>query len=193
MKGARRVFHRASTRLRLPITKDILQKITAPQTSQPDKDSLNFTTACIVAFAGFLRMGEFTYTRAEAAKTTLFKETRLTRCDIKFFGNDDYATLFLRRSKTDHRHEGVTIVLSATRDSTCPVAALRQLFEQDPKPESAPLFGLTSGSFSRQEALKELNSWLLQVGILPKGFLGHSFRKGAAQEAYNNGLTQEEI
>jgi hypothetical protein len=65
--------------------------------------------------------------------------------------------------------------------------------ERDPQPESAPLFRLASGALTRDAVLRELETKLLRVGIPPDGYRGHSFRKGAAQEAHNNGLTQEEI
>ena len=50
--------------------------------------------------------------------------------------------------------------------------------EQDPQPESAPLFRLSSGAFTRDAVLRELETRLLRVGILPDGCRGHSFRKG---------------
>jgi hypothetical protein len=90
-------------------------------------------------------------------------------------------------------HRGVTVVVTASHDSICPVAALQSLMERDPQPESAPLFRLSSGAFTRDAILRELETRLLRVGIPPDGYRGHSFRKGAAQEAHNNGLTQEEI
>jgi hypothetical protein len=61
--------------------------------------------------------------------------------------------------------------------------------EQDPQPESAPLFRLSSGAFTRDAVLRELETRLLRVGIPSDGYRGHSFRKGTAQEAHNNGLT----
>ena len=65
--------------------------------------------------------------------------------------------------------------------------------ERDPQPELAPLFRLSSGAFTRDAVLKELETRLLRIGIPPDGYRDHSFRSGAAQEAHNNGLTQEEI
>jgi hypothetical protein len=170
-------------------------RITAPRldSNLTNIDDINTTTAFKVAFAGFLRLSEFTYTKAEASKPALFLETKLSRRDVQFFNNDEYATILLRRSKSDYKHKGVTIVLTATKDSTCAVTALRHLFDKDPRPKSTPLFRLVSGSFSRSEILKELSDRTTHAGLSPEGYLGHSFRKGAAQEAHNNGLTQAEI
>jgi hypothetical protein len=122
-----------------------------------------------------------------------FQNTKITRQDVRFFEKGLYATIFLKRSKTDYDHRGVTIVLTASHDSVCPVAALQSLMERDPQPGSAPLFRLTNGAFTRDAVINELENRLLIRGISPDGYRGHSFRKGAAQEAHNNGLTEEEI
>ncbi len=80
-----------------------------------------------VAWAGFMGMEESTYTAAEAKKAT-FAETGLTKSDISFAEGDQYAILRLKQSKTDTEHTGVQIILAATGDPICPVAALRRLF-----------------------------------------------------------------
>ncbi len=81
------------------------------------------------------------YTAAEAKKTT-FAETSLTRSDISFAEGDQYAILRLKRSKINMEHTGVQIILAATGELTCPVAALRRLFIQDPCSPNAPLLRL---------------------------------------------------
>ncbi len=74
-----------------------------------------------------MRMGKLIYMAAEAKKAT-FAETSLTRSDISFAEGDQYAILYLKRSKTDTEHTGVQIILAATGEQMCPVAALRKLF-----------------------------------------------------------------
>ena len=198
LKGAKRLFNRPSDSERRPITKEILMQITSqllpsPITEVSKTNMLNFDTAFKVAFAGFFRLGEIVYAAAETRNATVFQATRLTRQDVRFFDKGQYATIHLKRSKSDHDHRGVTVVVTASHDSTCPVAALQSLMERDPQPESAPLFRLSSGAFTRDTVLRELETRLRRAGIPSDGYRGHSFRKGAAQEAHNNGLTQEEI
>ncbi len=74
-----------------------------------------------------MKMGELTYTAAEAKKAT-FAETGLMRSDISFAEGDPYAILRLKQSKTDTKYTGVQIILAATAEPKCPVAALRKLF-----------------------------------------------------------------
>lgn len=133
IKGGRKLFFQ--------ITKDILKKITE------DKPlyimDLNVDTAFKVTWAGFMKMGELTYTAVEAKKTT-FAETNLTRSDISFAERDQYAILQFKQNKTDIEHTGMQIVLTATGERICRVVALRRLFTQDPCPPNAPLFRVQS-------------------------------------------------
>lgn len=77
---------------RLPIIKDILDKITEDKLfSIMD---LNMDTTFKIAWAGFMKMGELTYTVAKAKKAT-FMETGLTRSDISFADGDQYTILQL--------------------------------------------------------------------------------------------------
>ena len=75
----------------LPITKDILDKITnhKPQSLQ----DLNIDTAFKVAWAGFSRMREFIYTKTKLRNRKLFSETKLTKIDIIFSENNQYVML----------------------------------------------------------------------------------------------------
>jgi hypothetical protein len=48
-------------------------------------NELNFNAACKIAFAGFLRSGEFTYSTTDFKDTNTFTNTKLTRSDIRLF------------------------------------------------------------------------------------------------------------
>lgn len=54
-----------------------------------------------VAFAGFLRVGEFTYSSADLSNTQVFVATKLTRRDIRFSSTRDHVLHTLKKSKTD--------------------------------------------------------------------------------------------
>lgn len=199
LDGARSVFPHTKPRLnRLPITKDILQKIT-PQRSfkasltRTEIDTINVDTAFKTAFGGFLRMGEYTYTAKDIKLPVTFESTKLTRRDVKFSENFDHMTLHLKRSKTDKLHEGVTISIAATHQVDCPVYAMRQLFIKDPQPDNAPLFRFSQGAFSKPRLIKILDGRLRNVGIDPSHYTGHSFRSGAAQHAHDSGLANDLI
>jgi hypothetical protein len=129
IKNSKNLFNRSKT-LRLPITINILTKLTA---SQPfSKLNYNLRACYLVAFATFLRMREVTYNKEDLKNKTAFFETKVTRSYIYFSPNYDHATLLLKRSKTDVNNEGVTILISVTNTSFCLVQVLRDLFLYDP-------------------------------------------------------------
>ncbi len=80
IKGKRRLFLNKKRNC-LPITKEILEKITEEELLSITV--LNVDTAFKVAWASFMRMGELTYTVAEGKKGT-FAETGITESDISF-------------------------------------------------------------------------------------------------------------
>ena len=118
-----------------PISRQTLVKLAKTDTGSIA--DLNFITACKVAWAGFLRCGEFTYSAKD------YPGSKLTRSDVTFDEAFSYAIIRLKRSKTDYDHKGVEIVLAASRDQVCPwpVSALRDLFPQLPSfgPGQSPL------------------------------------------------------
>ena len=101
--------------------------------------------------------------------------------------------LCLKQSKTDTEHTGAQIVLAATGEKTCPVAALSRLYTLDPQPANAPLFRLSSSAFSRFSVVTALKKRLSLAGLAQFNYSGHSFRKGAAQHAADHGMLNEII
>ena len=75
VKGGHRLFP-GIKRQRLPITKDTLNRFTANVPSTADE--LNYDAAFKTAWAGFLRVGEFTHTQ-QALKRPSFVQTGLIR------------------------------------------------------------------------------------------------------------------
>ena len=189
IKGWRSLFP-SKKRNRLPITKDILEKITEDE--PVSATVLNVDTAFKLAWAGFMRMRELTYTAAEAKKAT-FAETSLTRLDISFAERDQYAILRLKRSKTDTEHTRVQIILSATDERTCPVAVLGRLFIQDSRSANAPLLRLQSAAFSRQGVVNIIKQRITAAGLPESNYSDQSFRKREAQHAADHGMLDKSI
>src|SRR6267378_4288650 len=141
--------------------------------------------ACKVAWAGFLRCGEFTCSAKDEPGSRNFVNTKLTRSDVTFDEAFGYAIIRLKRSKADYDHKGVEIVLAASRDQVCPVSALRDLFRKDTQPPSAPLFRSAAESpFDRSYLIDTLRKRLRIVND-PRAdrYSGHSFRRGAAHHS----------
>ncbi|KAJ7213686.1 hypothetical protein C8J57DRAFT_1096769, partial [Mycena rebaudengoi] len=115
-----------------------------------------------LAFAAFLRSGEFTLKRGK-----FHRQTCLSRDSVEFLPsleNPDRVILTLPASKTDPFRKGIRItVAAAPGHRSCAVAALKRLFEAQPRSGSAP------------------------------NFAGHSFRRGAASQAAAGGCADHEI
>jgi hypothetical protein len=178
----------STTAERLPVTIDILARLVTPN-AQSVKD-LNFNAAATTAFAGFLRLGEITYTKTQK-ESLAFSATKCTRNDITLA--EDHMTLRLKRSKTDVNHQGVSITIAATGQPECAVRAMKHLFEKDPQPGNAPLFRFEKSAFTSYAVRNELKSRVAALGLDSKLYNGHSFRKGAAQHARDNGFTDGQI
>ena len=189
---ARSLFPRIKKE-RLPITKDIFEKITS--VVPISIEDINIDTAFKLVWAGLLQMGEFTYINAKSQACT-FANTKLNWSDITFSKGDQHAILWLKRSKTDVNYIGVEIILAATKDKTCPVTALRTLFIRNPQPRTALLFRLTGIfiAFARKPVLDILQEQLkAHIIIAPKTYTGHNFWKEAAQHASNNRMLDQHI
>ena len=170
---------------RLPITVDILRKIctTLHKGFYGPYIDLLLQTACIIAFFGFLRCGEFT-----SRDGKFIPDTHLCIRDIQARISKDGYVLTLKASKTDPFREGVRIHLFRTGGLICPWSAIQAFMSarlaQGALPDD-PLFATPSGNImSRSWFLDKLHTVLSRMGYV-RGFSGHSFRSGAATSASN--------
>lgn len=173
------------TRTRLPITFDILEQI-CKKLSQGVFNSFidcMLETACIVAFFGFLRCGEFTVKQAN----TFDSSVHLCVSDVIFYEN--YALLKLKESKTDPFRKGIFIQLHKTDNLICPFLSLKKYLKYRSKLYTStrpldPLF-ITGNRqvLDRYYFLSKVKHVLQLIGYDPNLYNGHSFRSGAATSA----------
>jgi hypothetical protein len=102
LRGGKRVHGEGERRIRLPLIYDILLRIT--RETRNDFDGLNIKTALCVAFAGFLRSGEFTWETWDATSSA----HHLARQHVEFI--NDSVNLTLPASKTEPFRNGVIIL-----------------------------------------------------------------------------------
>ncbi len=152
IKSGKRLFPKQKA-TRLPITKDILERLAAQEPMHLDE--LNINMAFKVARAGFLRLGEITYTITDLKKAS-FSRTRVTRSDVSFAEGNQYEVLRQKQSKTDIKNTEVQIILAAAGERTCPVAALARLYTLNLQHPDASPFRLSSGAFSRNSMVSTL-------------------------------------
>ena len=152
INGSRRLRGEADTKERRPITKDLLLQM-LPRLGQQTKKRATLYAAFCLAFAAFLRVGEFTYD-AKDLQAKDFRRWHLTRRSVRLYA--DHIELTLPASKTDPFRRGVTLTVAASGDTACAVAAIKQLFQWE-APLDMPLFHLDDDQpFTRRLVTKRL-------------------------------------
>lgn len=196
LAGVKNLFPHESKCNRQAISRSLLTELLSKEASKGEHpiDTLNLNAAFTMAFSGFMRMGEFTYTAHDLKNERRFEAEKLTRRRIvPAPAGGEHFVVHLPRSKTDKHNEGVDIIIATSYDAACPWAHMHNLMMNDPQKFNAPLFRLRSGAFDRNKVLALLIARLHRLGKDSAGFLGHSFRKGAAQHAYEMRLSEQQI
>lgn len=196
IRGIKRYYGERERNPKLPILLPILQKLAAVCGDLNLIENLNFDAAIKLAWAGFLRTGEFTVNSGKNFDPT----ENLCRSAVEFIPNitdPSHIRLTLPASKTDPFRKGVSILIARAPPeaaSTCAVLALRSLFLRDPQPLSSPLFREGSGcALTRKSFISVLKTRITQIGLDPSKYSGHSFRRGAASSAATAGYSDYEI
>ena len=104
---------------KLLIIKDILNKIV---TFSPYKADINVNTVFIIAFAGFLYIGEIMYPNRKAKD---FSTTKALYSNIRITSNGYLIVFYLKQSKIDKTYSSVNIqIATILGDRLCPIAAI---------------------------------------------------------------------
>ena len=142
--GIRRFRGEGKMRKQQPITRDILFCLLLQFKTHTVKGA-NLHAAFCLAFAGFLRMREFTYVDRGEYNPGAWN---LTRRSISLF--EDRLFLVLPSSKTDPFRKRVTLTTAAASDNACALRSLQNLSKRFPTAFDAPLFKNTRGNFCQK-------------------------------------------
>ena len=188
----RRQAEQGSSRVRLPITTTLMRRLkgTLAQDAESYRNILLWA-ACCTGFFGFLRCAEFLLpdgAQFDASAHLSLADIQLVRESPKW-----YFALHIKKSKTDQFYEGSDVVLGASGEDLCPVAALLDyLGRRGPSP--GPLFRLENGApLQRASFVKGVQDSLAVAGLPGENFNGHSFHLGAATSASAAGVPETTI
>ena len=106
LDGMQRLLARPTVK-KTPITPDMLEDMVKDVKESGSLSDLRLTTACLLAYAGFLRFNELVNIRP---------------CDITI--QTEKMTLCIPHNKTDQLRKGDELVIARIDNSTCPVAML---------------------------------------------------------------------
>jgi len=117
----------STKKTKLPITKDILDKII---TLRPYKADVNIDAAFTIAFIGFLYIGEIIYLNRKAKD---FSTIKALYSNIRIAPNSYLIVFYLKQSKTDKTYSGVNIQIAVILgDRLYPIAIIIRLFNRYP-------------------------------------------------------------
>jgi hypothetical protein len=178
---------------RLPITGGILRQLVAtlPMSTSSAFEATMFETAFLLAFFGFLRLGEFTvYSKAQPPATGLLGGD----VQIRQAGAEGTTVLItLRRSKNNHSGQPQIISIAGIPgDRLCPVQAVQRFQATRPTAGLAFFCHFDHSPLTRHEFQAVLKRTVDLAGI-GGGFSSHSFRIGAATSAAVAGYSESQI
>jgi len=196
LQGIKRDHSETDRRQRTPLTHPYLLTIlnTLGHTSY---DDVVLRAAFTLAFAGFLRVGEFTYQQTDLDTGNAFCNWFLTKSSIQLIAGGAHLELNLPASKTDPFRHGIQLTIAASHAAGCPVMAMKSLIQIDShRPADAPLFCIESHQqlqFTREYVVQMLQELVIRGGLGPGAWNGHSFRRGEATWAAKVGIRDRQI
>ena len=167
-----------------PFNMEILTAMSEETMRNQTLANVRLTSACLLAFAGFLRFNELHNLRPY--DLTIDSEKLLIK---------------IRKSKTDQLRKGDEVLISRTGTITCPMAMLERylnlggikltdsklLYQGIVKTKSGEKLR-SSGGFTYTRMRELLQEKLVQLGYSPDSFGIHSLRAGGATAAANAGI-----
>jgi len=196
IQGIKRDHGEPDRRIRTPLTRPHLLRI-LQHLPHRNYDTIVTRAAFTLAFAGFLRVGEFTYSEKDRELGATFGNWFLTKGSVRIPRSGSYMELTLPSSKTDPFRRGIKLTIAASQDEACAVQAMKGLQAIDThRPQWAPLFCIGRAEqlpFTRGHVVQKLQRLAITAGMGHGSWNGHSFRRGAATWAAEAGISDTEI
>jgi len=195
LPGIKRDHNQPDHQPRTQLTRPHLLRILL-QLHSTEYNEIVIRAAFTLASAGFLRVGEFTYRQSDLEQGLAFRNWFLTKRSINLTTRGKHLELNLPASKKDPFRHGIRLLIAATNDEACPVAAITRLTLIDThRPPSASLLCIGRGeqlAFSREYVLQQLQGLAIRSGLGQGAWNGHSFRRGAATWAAEVGIPESQ-
>ena len=165
--------------------------------SAANYDHIVLHSAFTLGFAGFLRVGKFTYPETDMHLGVSYSKWYLTKQSIRMAEDETYMELTLPASKTDPFRKGMTLTIAASSDIGCPVQAMKRLQTTDHhRSPASPLFCIgryQQQAFTCEHVVKRLQDLAITAGLEQGAWNGHSFRRGATTWAAEMGIPEGDI
>jgi hypothetical protein len=174
---------------RKPITLDILSAMiqTLPTICKSHYESSLFSTIFTTAFFGFFRMGE------------LVQDSRLSighaiqTQNVAYLPHNNTVQIILQHSKTDQQGKGVAVQLTPSHKPICPVSAIRLYAQLRPNTRGSFFCHQSGSPVTRYQVVSVFNMSIRKLGLDSTEYKTHSFRIGAASNAWASGVSEHAI
>ena len=165
---------------RLPITKNILDRILLVGAMKGDRDAQGFMAAAALGYYGFMRISELFISKGAPNQGLRLRNVSVS---------DGTLSLRLESSKGDKEGRGAFISIAPTGERGCPLRLLTgYLASRTRWTADEPLFLLEDGSPMGAAWFRaKLKQSCEEAGFIGN-FNGHSLRIGAATDAFHKGL-----
>lgn len=193
LKGANNI-RAVAPDTRLPITYELLRKI-IPAIAITIKSEIHrhlFTSMCLLAFHGFLRIGEMCTTQTQTKSES---SNAIQRTDVKFIQTSPVVGLEMTLKKFKHSKHPVTLFVAANSQELCmcPVYALKTYLACT-RHVTGPLYQFPGGLPVTASFFNlHLNNVISFLGFDTSRYKSHSFRIGAATQAIMLGHSEDRI
>lgn len=188
------------SKIKLPITTDMLRVMTRPLNPNMRSDALVLAMTW-VALTAMLRISEFTTDQRNQERMLTMKQlsfntknnTRVNSIDILRSMDIKHATLHLEQSKTDPFRKGVDIIIASPEAIQALTNYLYLTTDKHITPQS-PLFRNRNGTaVNRAWFMKQVNILVTAAGYNKSQYTSHSFRKGGAVSLQERGVEDSVI
>ena len=130
LQGIKRDHNQPEPNPRTPLTRPYLL-LMINTLSDVNHDDVVIRAAFTLAFAAFLRVCEFTYRKTDLKLDPTFRNWFLSKSSINWIEGVAHMELTLPASKTDPFRHGIQVLIAASKEPGCTVAAIRRLAEID--------------------------------------------------------------
>ena len=188
-EGCRRL--KPSCDSRRPITFPVLQRLVdiLPPICTSFYEATLFRAAFVLAFFGFLRVGEFTCANKKGDFSHVIQSG-----DVLINQDKSQMKVILRSSKTDQGGKAAEILIGKNeKGSLCPVQAVSDFMSVRPCTGGPFFVHFDNTPLTSYQIGHMVKKGVKVLGLPPQSFSSHSFRIGAATSASICGISDDNI
>lgn len=172
-----------------PITLDILRKIIValPSVCTSYYEASLFSAIFTTAFFGYFRIGELVQNTSKEVGHAI------QTSNVIYIASNNTIQISLKHSKTDQEGKGSLINLLPTNNTICPVSSITSFMSARPHCPGSFFCHARGTPVTRYQVMSVFSMFIAKFGLDTKSYKTHSFRIGAATDAWVQGRSEDQI